>query len=251
MPISEIIGATCAGCASTLIGHPLDTLKVHLQTGSQLSNNAVSAARSLFTVHGPGVFFRGIGPPLFNAVLMNTVMFSVFNSFKDSSQSALYAGFISGIATAFISTPTDFIKVQAQVTGGNSREVLRKIVLRHPMALFRGHIPNLAREGIFTMVYLGFYDCLTMDKSTTGLAQTALISSFTGGLAWIISYPCDTVKSIMQSSQRDILVLDAIKIIWRRGGLSFYRGCGTSTGRAILVTSIRMITYEYVRNISY
>mmetsp|Transcript_15521 Transcript_15521/g.37131 ORF Transcript_15521/g.37131 Transcript_15521/m.37131 type:complete len:312 (+) Transcript_15521:107-1042(+) len=298
LPLHEtIICSTAAGVSSTLLGHPLDTLKVHIQTNPAFTaktNNGTSpqrryryptvrAARHLLRSnhYSPLVFFRGIGPPTANAAIMNILTFAVFNRVKegfggDGYRASLAAGIISGLASAFVSTPTDYVKIQAQLRGGmSSGAILREIVaLRNPASiLFRGHVANLGREGVFTCVYLGIYD-VAINRATddttpwTGgagtLARIAAISSITGGCAWIVSFPFDTVKSVMQAqspSKPCVSLSEALHSLYYNSGLgkvgantskpsgsfaAFYRGCAASTGRAVLVTSSRMMTYEFV-----
>jgi solute carrier family 25 carnitine/acylcarnitine transporter 20/29 len=256
--LPEIAGATGAGCASTLLGHPLDTIKVHLQTNPKLSSTLHATTSLLQNNAGnPLVFFRGMAPPLVNAVVMNTVMFSVFRSVKqslpDGTTGALTAGFLSGLATACLSTPTDFVKIQSQLRGIRSATVLAEIARTNPVILCRGHVANLGREGLFTMVYLGLYDRLMLragqyrSGENAGLLHVAAISSLTGGLAWVASYPFDTIKTVMQGSRDPVLLRAAVRDLWKRGGWkAFYKGCGASTGRAMLVTSTRMIVYESI-----
>jgi hypothetical protein len=192
-----------------------------------------------------------MAPPLVNAVVMNTVMFSVFYELKQML-GPLGAGLVSGVATAFLSTPTDYVKIQSQLKGVNSMHVVNRILFeRNPTILFRGHVANLAREGVFTMVYLGLYDVLCgKRKPHTNLFEVAATASLTGGFAWIASYPFDTIKTVIQgsSTQQQVSYNDAIRRIWNQNGgwRAFYMGCGTSTGRAVMVTSIRMITYEWI-----
>lgn len=235
---AEVVAATSAGIVTTVVGHPLDTIKVHLQTNPSLKSTW-QATTSL--LHNKALF-RGILPPLINAIVMNTVMFSVFAGIKkgigdDSLSSALVAGLASGFVTAFISTPTDAIKIQSQLTGLSTRTVLKSA---SPTRLFRGHGINLAREGVFTMVYLGLFDQFRPRDSLLSLWEVAVASSLTGGLAWIVSYPFDTIKTVVQSSASSINYQQAMKQI----GGHYYRGCGASTGRAVMVTSLRMIVYE-------
>jgi len=285
----EIIGSISAGTLSTLIGHPLDTIKVHQQNQSNESRlNGLQTAKRLFLRgnNNPAVFFNGISPPLLNQILMNTVMFSVFfqvkswsfwNDYSDSSTvggciGAFGAGLLSGFATACLSTPTDWIKIQAQLQetqvsniSGNKaksgsvgivRDLLRENknhLGKATRILYRGHAANLGREGIFTMVYLGLYDrimnVLNEGQSKPGLEYVVAVSAFTGALAWVSSYPFDTVKSVIQAkSSRGVATSysSTVRHIWLQGGISsFYRGCRTSTVRAILVTSIRMLAYEW------
>ena len=182
------------------------------------------------------------------------------------------AGLISGFATACLSTPTDWIKIQAQLQetqvsniSGNKaksgsvgivRDLLRENknhLGKATRILYRGHAANLGREGIFTMVYLGLYDrimnVLNEGQSKPGLEYVVAVSAFTGALAWVSSYPFDTVKSVIQAkSSRGVATSysSTVRHVWLQGGVSsFYRGCRTSTVRAILVTSIRMLAYEW------
>ena len=293
LPLHQtIVASTAAGVSSTLLGHPIDTIKVHLQTNpafalanANTQTNAgaskyptIRAARHLLRSNGysPTVFFRGVGPPIANAAIMNVLTFGVFNRVKErfgggSGQSylaSLVAGIVSGVASAFVSTPTDYIKIQAQLGGGiSSRAILHDIMqLPSPHSiLFRGHVANLWREGVFTCVYLGIYDVAMSHAQDPNLASIAAISSITGGLAWVVSYPFDTVKSVMQGqvpSKPGLSISHAVRTLYYGGNgvesstmgkeklvgnlSAFYRGCAASTGRAVLVTSSRMITYEFV-----
>lgn len=238
---NEVAGATSAGFVTTLVGHPLDTIKVHLQTATTTSQSD-GTWRTGRALWAQNALFRGIAPPLVNAIVMNTVMFAAFRSVKDvCGGDSLTAGLVSGFATACISTPTDYIKIQAQLRGTGSWTLVRNTLARHPWSLFCGHAANLGREGVFTMVYLGLYD----RAQPKDFVQVALTSSLTGALAWAASYPFDTIKSVIQGDR--LTMTKALRSIHGRGGLAaFYRGCLPSTGRAMLVTSLRMITYEAV-----
>eukprot|EP00566_Odontella_aurita_P025848 CAMPEP_0113551450 /NCGR_PEP_ID=MMETSP0015_2-20120614/14532_1 /TAXON_ID=2838 /ORGANISM="Odontella" /LENGTH=115 /DNA_ID=CAMNT_0000452345 /DNA_START=82 /DNA_END=429 /DNA_ORIENTATION=- /assembly_acc=CAM_ASM_000160 len=111
------------------------------------------------------------------------------------------------------------------------------------------------------MVYLGLYDIIIRDSeggdetagtsSNASFWRIAAASSLTGALAWVASYPFDTVKSVVQGSDRRMSSIEAAAQIRREGGgwRAFYRGCGTSTWRAMLVTSSRMVVYEAVRDL--
>lgn len=60
-----------------------------------------------------------------NQIIMNSVMFTIFNKMKDvanhspsldANSAAFAAGLFSGFATACLSTPMDWIKIQAQIS---------------------------------------------------------------------------------------------------------------------------------------
>ena len=272
-----ILGSTAAGCFSTVLGHSLDTIKVNQQTNPKFSNlTSFQVARSLLAEDGgkpSRLFFQGIGPPMVNQIVMNSVMFVVFSKVKqmsnestvmDENSAALFAGLFAGFATACLSTPTDWLKIQAQ-TGGNESSTTSAILRRQLKlsanniptflrTLYRGHVANLGREGVFTLVYLGFYDRITATvKASHGnenldMMSVVLISSFTGGCAWVCNYPFDTVKSRIQvknSTEKKTTTLSAISTLYESGGIKgFFRGLGPSTLRAMLVTSSRMLAYE-------
>ena len=179
--------------------------------------------------------FRGIGPPMINQIVMNSVMFTVFHNMKSMTMamampttatdanddntttttnnqantlfnptaSAFLAGLVSGFATACLSTPTDWLKIQAQLSSSSApssysarsllgnlwresssrgttttttttiggtiaaRWTTGKTLQRFLSTLYRGHRANLLREGVFTMVYLGMYDRMLAYYVTT------------------------------------------------------------------------------------
>ena len=293
---NELVAAAGAGCFATILGHPLDCIKVHMQTQPHLARSGTLAtAASLLGVGGPRSFIRGLAPPLLNAVLMNTLMFTAFNEAKRALEvhttwgsgtvGALVAGALSGLATAFLSTPMDWVKVQAQLRGSTALLVLQEVMRLQPGALMNGHVMNCLREGVFTCIYLGLYDRLRaniVDSSPASssslslsppppLHLVGLASATTGALAWVAAYPFDSVKSVQQAQaptttggklssssssssseapagqQRRATVRGALRFLLQSGGArALYRGCGASTGRAGLVTASRLVAYEAI-----
>ena len=74
--------------------------------------------------------------------------------------------------------------------------------------------------------------------------EVLVVSSMTGALAWVASYPFDTVKTIVQAD-RTVSTAEAASRLYRLSGVKgFFRGAGASTFRAMLVTSSRMVAYE-------
>lgn len=259
---SKILGSVVAGISSTVLGHPLDTVKIHLQTNPNLHNSIEVIQKLRLEV------FRGMAPPLVSAIIMNSVMFSVFDAVEKRFNNPFIAGIVSGFATAIISTPMDYVKIQMQLSSSKQNRAMASILFQSTQfdftlfqRLYRGFTLNLAREGIFTMVYLGIYHWVMSNDRSNGqnghvneninrLMYVASTSALTGAMAWVVSYPFDVAKTMVQSgaSFKEVrTMLDGHSDGRRGGGLKmFYRGCLPSTGRAMLVTSSRMIAYDQV-----
>jgi solute carrier family 25 carnitine/acylcarnitine transporter 20/29 len=286
MDQKQVVGSTVAGISSTVLGHPLDTIKTHLQTNPKLHNNSFNAFKK---IQLKGIF-RGITPPLVNAITMNAVMFTVFDTVQTrTNNNSFISGIISGFATAIISTPTDYLKIQMQLSSLSLSSTLSSVLLHNNNnkknkirgvtsiigKLYRGFTVNLAREGIFTMVYLGIYHWIlekeeiyycnnnNNNNNSNNFNHIVFVtgtSAFTGALAWIITYPFDVIKTIIQSGSisnvngninRNIsnfnFLRQQIQTMYTNHGLKiFYRGCIPSTGRAMLVTSSRMLAYDQI-----
>ena len=261
--VVEMLAASAGGCTATLLGHPLDCIKVRLQAEQSGLSTTARAARML-REEGAAVFLRGVAPPLANAAVMNTAMFVAFAECRrrmpDTALGAFASGAVAGVATATLSTPFDYLKIQAQLRGTSALAVLGATV-RAPGKLFRGHGMNCCREGVFTAVYLGCYDLLRVaitgesaPEARLPLPMAAAVSATTGALAWVANYPFDTVKSLQQAvppgeaMANRTSALAAAKLLWRSGGVAaFYKGLAPSTARAVLVTCSRLVAYEWVR----
>ena len=275
----EIVASVTAGCTATALGHPLDCIKVRLQALQRPGLTTLGCALEMLKAEGPLAFSRGIGPPLLEKVLGSTLMFVAFEEARkalpDTAGGALLAGALSGLATSMLSTPSDWVKVQAQIRGVPVRavltDVLRAGALRSlPSTLFTGHGMNMLREGVFTAVYLGLYARLraaivaepvhagragSSSSAVPPLHLVAAASATTGALAWVASFPFDSIKSFQQAqparvSSSRASIGGAVSALWRQGGvLAFYRGLSASTARAILVTCSRLLTYEWVKGV--
>ena len=137
----HLLGGKAAGLTSTVLGHPLDCVKVRLQTTP--GQTTLGCASQMLRAEGPLVFARGLGPPLANAVALNTVMFVAFAEAQKSLPSgtfgSLLAGAFSGVVQAFFTTPLDLLKIQAQLRGGSSIALLAQVVTNSDMcATFAG-----------------------------------------------------------------------------------------------------------------
>uniref|UniRef100_A0A183C8D1 SLC25A29 n=1 Tax=Globodera pallida TaxID=36090 RepID=A0A183C8D1_GLOPA len=117
---SEILVDFFAGClggvAGVLAGHPLDTVKVRLQTQNAhfpIYRNTFHCLTCIVRTEGPSALYRGMSSPLASLTMINAVIFSVHGhiskQFEDPN--ALHvqfvAGAVAGATQGFISSPMD------------------------------------------------------------------------------------------------------------------------------------------------
>ncbi len=109
------------------------------------------------------------------------------------------------------------------------------------------------REVLFCTVYFGTYEQMRDYFSnflTLGPGGIMLAGGFSGMFSWFISYPLDSVKTIVQGRQAG----DPKKSSWAianhlissRGFRGLYSGVGPSIARAFIVSGSRFSAFELV-----
>lgn len=114
-----------SGTIQTIVGHPLDTMKVLLQ-----NNQKINYSRKLF---------NGISPVLITNSLITGIQFYTFQNY-----SPLHLGLVS----ALISTPIEFYKIQKQTFN------------KYPKTIPRGFGITFLRETIALNCYFNSYNYL-------------------------------------------------------------------------------------------
>jgi solute carrier family 25 carnitine/acylcarnitine transporter 20/29 len=156
-----------------------------------------------------------------------------------------------------INTPFELIKMkmQSDIEKFSSitkvaKEIYSKKGIR---GLYKGYCVTLSRDFISYGSYFWVYFMLK-----DYFDETSSVTSFklfcTGGLAgvisWIIGYPFDPIKTIIQTDKSDktITQLDAYKLIKSKYGYSgFFRGLSPVLLRAFLVHGVIFKTNEVCR----
>jgi solute carrier family 25 (mitochondrial carnitine/acylcarnitine transporter), member 20/29 len=186
----DFIAGGIAGSASVIVGHPMDTLKVRMQTST---GNA--SLWSLATSYGglPSLF-RGMAAPLSTACVINAIIFSSYGwssrlydqyigedaattmwnsitsapAIHDSSVKAFTCGSFAGLVQALVICPQEHVKCRLQIQHGKGSpdhlytgplQATRSIVRQYGMAgLYRGWCITCWREVPAFGAYFAFYD---------------------------------------------------------------------------------------------
>jgi len=237
--IKELIAGGVGGSWLVFVGHPLDTIKVKIQTmivkpGSPPPyTGAIDCARKTLAKEGIPGLYKGMLAPLSAVTPMYSFCFfgygigkSIFcteETFQNLTAKNLFlialAGATSGIFTSPILAPSERLKCVLQVqnesqSASNKKfsgpsELGKHILKTEGIAsLFRGYLATNLRDCIASMAYFSTYEwlksiLLPRDPNRSHL-ESVLKVLFCGGMAgimnWVPAIPIDTLKSRYQTA---------------------------------------------------
>lgn len=278
-PLDYLICGGFGGISTILVGHPLDTVKVRLQTmslpkpGEKPQYSGTLDCFSKIVKHdGPSGLFKGMGAPLLGVSPIFALSFMGFGVGKklfcpeDKSKHTyiqyFMAGAFSGIFTTSIMTPGERIKCLLQIQGCDSKvkvyngpvDVVFKLYKEGGIAaLYRGGMATLMRDvpasGVYFLTYEAVQNYITNDDKD----QPSILGTiFSGGIAgianWLVGMPADVLKSRLQTSPverypngiRDVFS----ELIRTEGALALYRGITPVLLRAFPANAACFLGFE-------
>lgn len=267
----DIMSGTVGGIAQVAAGHPLDTVKVRMQTQPKenpLFSGMIDCFAKTIKNEGIGALYKGAASPIAGAMAHNAGLFFVNGQTKrlvknlvgkSSGQNlSVSEFFLSGLMTGFIVTivesPVDLLKckLQAQVGKGEYSGVfdaLRKIYWNYGIrGLYQGAgSVALRNTPCFASYFTGYEytkSYFTPPGEVPSLAVCFLGGAVAGFLFWGVYYPLDVVKTKMQTDHIDKSkriyegTLDCFRQTYRNGGIgNFYKGYVPSTIRGVFVNA--------------
>ncbi|KAJ1406059.1 mitochondrial carrier domain-containing protein [Ochromonadaceae sp. CCMP2298] len=268
------ISGLVAGAFGTLVGHPLDTLKVRSQVGD-LRQEALPKSIRDFRPTYIRELYRGLLPPLLTAGCTQFMVFTIYEHAKSYLrdqglsylQSTFAAATIAGAFTSFVTSPMQLVKThqQAAATSITVRQCLRSIVGQLGYrGLFHASGSVLAVEGVGRGVYMLLYEYYKMKLSgidTNGKTNGVLYkdsdvplwckvasASAAGSSSWLLMYPLDSIKCRRLSDLSSTSSAEMCSKIYRLGGVrAFYRGCVWAIARSVPVAAVILPLYEFTK----
>ncbi|KAG2383291.1 hypothetical protein C9374_004628 [Naegleria lovaniensis] len=201
--MKEWVAGCFGGLSQILSGHPLDTIKVKIQTATcnlQRSLSPMSLLKEIIQTKGIRGLYRGAMSPLFGACILNSVEFGVYNECKqwfnkrhDTNEGPLplykiaIAGALAGVAGSVVTTPTEYLKCNLQVESNmnhvkfNGPFDLMRHLYKHQLA----HSSNNSNSHSFIVKYLHqirsylqFYKSVNRGFAITTLRESGLALYF-------------------------------------------------------------------------
>nr|AAL90148.1 AT23463p [Drosophila melanogaster] len=263
-------GGVCAAIAVTGT-HPIDLIKVQLQTQSQADRKSVGEIlKGIHERSGILGFYNGISASWFRQLTYTTTRFALYEAGKDyvdtqkvSSKMALatFAGIVGGI----VGVPGDVVTVRLQNDVKLPEEKRRNY--KHVFdglfriykeegvsSLFRGTVPAVSRAVLLTIGTNAAYDQVKqMLKIATGAGEGVPLhfatSTIAGCIAVVITQPLDVIKTTFMNAQPGEFsgIGGAFLSTAKQGPLAFYKGFIPALIRVSPNTIITFVLYEQAR----
>ena len=147
------------GCAGVLVGHPLDTVKVHLQTQDPKNPKYKGTFHCMSTIAKQEKIvglYRGITSPLGGIGFVNAIVFGIYGNVQrntsdpNSLTSHALAGSIAGFAQSIVCAPMELAKTRLQL----QHEHTKGLKFKGPLDCLRNILKTEGVRG--TMRGLGF-----------------------------------------------------------------------------------------------
>lgn len=281
-PVRNFLAGGFGGTCLVFAGHPLDTIKVRLQTQTYLPdgkpslyNGTFDCAKKIVKNEGFKGLYKGMAAPIIGVTPMYAICFLSFTMGKKLQQKSedhvftlkelFLAGNLAGLSTTIILAPGERVKCLLQVQNANPtgagpkysgpndcvKQLWKQGGIRN---LYVGTVATACRDvpstGMYFMTYEYFQRLLLPEgKSREDLSPARTL--FAGGMAgifnWIVAIPADVLKSKQQTAPAGTYsgFLDVIrKTISSEGVKGFYKGAAPIMLRAFPANAACFLGYE-------
>ncbi|CAI4231326.1 unnamed protein product [Auanema sp. JU1783] len=270
MAVLDFVAGCFGGAAGVLAGHPLDTVKVRLQTQPQGSAAIYRGTWHCFRtiIHKEGFqgLFKGLSSPLASLAAINAIVFGVHRSITrkfenpDSLRAHFFAGCAAGLAQTVIAAPSERLKLLIQIQADSAHTVYRSpydaarsLIQQHGLrTINRGFFMTLIRDSPAFGVYFASYEWMTKRMSKDGkmsslsAPQLLFAGGAAGMISWLVTYPTDVIKTRFQADTSYKSYMDCISHTYRDRGLrGFYVGLGSTLIRAFPSNAATFFTVEW------
>ncbi|XP_058620101.1 tafazzin isoform X3 [Onychostoma macrolepis] len=238
-PLKNFVAGGVGGVCLLVAGHPLDTIKVRLQTQEcVVYRGTYDCLRK--TVSKEGIFglYKGMGVPLAGVTPMMALNFLGFGLGKELLQSdptvpitntQIYlAGMLAGVFTTVIVAPGERIKCLLQIQSSASQLkyagpvdcALRLYKEQGIRSVYKGTVLTLIRDvpsnGVYFLTYEYLKQFLTPEGECVHHLSTSrvlLAGGIAGMLNWLIALPADVLKSNYQTVQVNAVAMP-LEVTW-------------------------------------
>lgn len=280
--IKNFLAGGFGGTCLVFAGHPLDTIKVRLQTQPYTPDGkptqykgTYDCAKKIITKEGFLGLYKGMATPIVGVAPMYAICFFSFTMGKKLQQSEegqdftskqlFFAGALAGLSTTVILAPGERVKCLLQVQNANPtssgpkyagpadcfKQLYRQGGIRN---VYVGTVATACRDipssGVYFMVY-EYFQRILLPEGKTREDLSASRTLFAGGMAgllnWIVAIPSDVLKSRQQTAPPGKYsgFLDVLRQTLANDGIKgLYKGAAPVLLRAFPANAACFFGYE-------
>lgn len=271
----DFFAGCVGGCAGVVIGYPLDTVKVRIQTQDPKFPMYRGTFHCLYTIVKQETargLFKGMSSPIASVAGINALIFGVYGNVQrrlsdpESLASHAFAGAVAGVVQSFVSSPMELVKTRLQIqevcASGKqlykgpldcTKQIWRSEGLR---GVFRGLGVTVAREIPAFSVYFASYEAMTRQRDPAqpiGTLHMMAAGGFAGVFSWLFTYPIDLIKSRLQvdgmgdGKYAYKGVCDCVVQTYRAEGMNgFFRGMTSTLIRSFPVNAVTFSVVTWI-----
>ncbi|XP_023133703.1 mitochondrial dicarboxylate carrier [Amphiprion ocellaris] len=260
--------------AAACLTHPLDLIKVHLQTQQEVRVRMIGMTVNVVRREGYLALYSGLSASLCRQMTYSLSRFGIYETVRDKVNrknkglmpfyQKVLLGAFGGFAGGFIGTPADLVNVRMQ------NDVKLPVKLRRNYAhVFDGLLRVWKEEGIRklfsgatmastrgALVSVGQLSCYDQSKQlvlatgylTDNILTHFLASVIAGGCATILCQPLDVVKTRLMNSKVEYRsVFHCLTETAKLGPKAFYKGLVPAAIRLIPHTVFTFMFLEQLK----
>nr|XP_033809341.1 solute carrier family 25 member 47 [Geotrypetes seraphini] len=233
--MTDFIAGAVGGAFGIMVGYPLDTVKVRIQTQKNYKGmwHCIYTTYKMEKMSG---FFRGLSMSMSTVSVCSSISFGTYKSclhnlcklrygsaeVKPSNLDIFLSGYAAGGVRVLVTSPIDLAKIRLQTQMQLHPVVPSSCLLSEPkyhssvhclrtvvqeegfLGLYRGCSALIFRDGPSFATYFLSYAILREWLAPAGQSKpetlcVLLSGGFAGMLAWTVATPMDVIKSRLQA----------------------------------------------------
>eukprot|EP00924_Labyrinthula_sp_SR-Ha-C_P003781 snap_masked-scaffold_3-processed-gene-4.12-mRNA-1 protein AED:1.00 eAED:1.00 QI:0/-1/0/0/-1/1/1/0/272 len=260
--MEDFLAGGFAGAFGLLSVHPVDTVRIRMQNSTSANQTITSHFNRIFKHEGTKGLFKGVASPLLTCTIMNSILFFTYESTLKQLEktrtpgisSVFLAGSVGGITAGLINSPTELVKIRAQVNQTRISNQLKAEILIFKETLerkiiTRGLLVTIIRDSPSYGLYFALYE-YWIRYFGNDWYHHIFAGGFAGGISWTAIYPVDVVKTRWQLLDKSCSILNLVKEMYiREGRKVFFKGYVATLWKGIPQNSVIFFVYEKVQRI--